>query len=358
MTSAFNPDMLLLARQLRTLNQAELAGRSGVSQAQISKIEHDLSEPSPETVAKLAQALSLPESFFSQSDRLYGLPLSVHPPMFRKKRSVNQGGLERITAELNVRLLNLRRLLRAAEVAVEPRVPRLEPEENGGPENVARILRRIWSLPAGRILDLTTVAEEAGILVVLCDFGGADVDGVSLWVVGMPPCIFLSRQRPADRMRFSLAHEIGHLVMHQIPSVTMEEEANLFAGELLMPREDIATQFGRVTLARLAEMKAHWRVAMQALLVTAHRVGAVTSNQARYLWMQMSAAGYRLREPPETDLEPEQPTVMRDVVLLHLDRLGYSLDDLAKAVHLPASDFALMYDLEPPTKRPPLRLVR
>lgn len=350
--------MLLLARQLRNLSQAEVADRSGVSQAQISKIEHSLSNPSSETVPKLATALGLPESFFYQPDRLYGLPLSVHPPMFRKKRSVSQSELERISAELNVRFLHLRRLLRAAEIDVAPRVPRLEPEENGGPEAIARLLRQVWCLPTGHIRDLTAAAEEAGIMVVPCEFGGADVDGVSLWVAGLPPCVFLNKQQPADRMRFSLAHEIGHLVMHQLPSATMEVEANLFAGELLMPRADITTQFSRVTLARLAEMKPHWRVSMQALLVTAHRVGAVTPNQARYLWMQMSAAGYRLREPPEIDFEPEKATVMRDVVRLHLESLGYSLSDLANAVHLSEAEFAWMYDLELPTKRPPLRLIR
>ena len=117
--------------------------------------------------------------------------------------------------------------------------------------------------------DLTASSEEAGIIVVPCDFGAADVDGVSLWVAGIPPCIFLNKHRPADRMRFSLAHEIGHLAMHRLPSSEMEDEANLFAADL-MPREEIATQFGRVKLTRLAEMKRHWRVAMQALLVTAH----------------------------------------------------------------------------------------
>lgn len=358
MKSSLNPDMLLLARQLRELSQLQLAERSGVSQAQISKIEHSLSEPSEESIAKLAKAVELPESFFRQKDRLYGLPLSVHPPMFRKKASVSQGELERISAELNIRLLHLRCLLQAVELSAKPKVPHLEPSEHGGPDQVARIMRRAWSLPRGPVRDLTTAAEEAGIVVALSDFGGADVDGASLWVAGLPPCIFLNKHRPADRMRFSLAHEIGHLTMHRIPTPTMEEEANLFAAELLMPREDIATQFGKVKLARLAEMKRHWRVAMQALLVTAERVGAVSENQARYLWQQISAAGYRLREPPETDFEPEKPTVIEDVVRLHLEGLGYSLVELAGALHVRPSELARMYGLEPPPERPKLRLVR
>ena len=143
MPVTFNPDMLLLARQLRTVSQAELAERSGVSQAQISRIEHRLSEPLLDTVSKLAAALELPESFFDQPDRLYGLPLSVHPPMFRKKRSVGQTELERIGSELNLRLIHLRRLLQAAEIRTAPRLPHLDPEEHGGAEGVARLVRRI-----------------------------------------------------------------------------------------------------------------------------------------------------------------------------------------------------------------------
>ena len=35
------------------------------------------------------------------------------------------------------------------------------------------------------------------------------IDGVSMNVRDLPPCIFLNRNVPPDRMRFSLAYELG-----------------------------------------------------------------------------------------------------------------------------------------------------
>ena len=73
----------------------------------------------------------------------------------------------------------------------------------------------------------------------------------------MPPIVVLNSQQPADRQRYSLAHEIGHLVMHRLPSALMEDEANTFASALLMPTVDIRPAFlgRRVDLATLASLK-------------------------------------------------------------------------------------------------------
>lgn len=61
--------------------------------------------------------------------------------------------------------------------------------------------------------------------MVQCDLDEAKIDGASYRIPGLPPLIFLNRRQPADRLRFSLANEIGHLVMHTYPNPNMEQEA-------------------------------------------------------------------------------------------------------------------------------------
>ncbi|WP_271568443.1 ImmA/IrrE family metallo-endopeptidase [Bradyrhizobium sp. CCBAU 11386] len=46
------------------------------------------------------------------------------------------------------------------------------------------------------------------------DLGGSTVSGVRFSVPGMPHIIVLNRQQLADRMRFTLCHELGHVIMH------------------------------------------------------------------------------------------------------------------------------------------------
>ena len=86
-------------------------------------------------------------------------------------------------------------------------------------------------------------------------------------------------------------------------------------------------------LALLAALKSEWRVAMQALLMRAASLGAISKNQSQYLWKQISARGFRLREPPELDFEPERPTVVESLIQVHRDTLGYTDSDLSRFLH-------------------------
>jgi Zn-dependent peptidase ImmA (M78 family) len=171
---------------------------------------------------------------------------------------------------------------------------------------------------------------------------------------GVPPLIVLNSEQPADRLRYTLAHELGHLVMHRFPSPNMEDEANIFASSLLMPREDIKPHFvgRRIDLALLAAMKPEWKVAMQALLMRATALNAVTKHQAQYLWKQISARRLRLREPPELDFAPERPTVIASMLRVHVDSLGYSLAELAALLHVQERELATLYGLSAKEHKP------
>ncbi|MBC6436851.1 MAG: XRE family transcriptional regulator [Rhodobacteraceae bacterium] len=343
MSADFSGDLLRIARQAREWSQTGLARHSGVSQANLSKLENGLISPTENVLNRVGAALNFPVDFFFQNDRVTGLPMSVQ---YRKRASVGKKAKERLEAELNVRIMHIRRLLRAVELEPELRLPQLDVEENGNPERIANLIRRTWLVPSGPIRDLVGWVERAGCIVVHCDFAALKVDGFTVTIPDMPRCIFLNRSMPADRQRFTLAHELGHVVMHQVPAPEMEAEANTFASALLMPAQDIRRYFsGRLTIQRLATLKPIWRVSMAALLYRAKRIGAITDNQSRYLWQQMGAQGYRRTEPPELDLKVEMPTVLAEILRLHFEDLGYSISDLARALCSSEDDLRTLHPL-------------
>lgn len=338
--------MLRLARQRRGVRQNEAAQRLSVSPTDLSRIESDIKEPSPDFLAKAAEAFRVPLDFFGLTDRVYGAPVSVHP-MWRKKAEVTAGELDAVVAELNVRVMHLRRLLQSTNINPVRSIPQLDIEEFGSPEKIAALLRAHWMVPAGPIRDVTQLLEEAGIVVVHSRMGGSSVSGVTFRVPGMPPLIVLNADQPADRMRFTLCHELGHIVMHQFPSTDMEKEANEFAGHFLIPTRDIAPQFGpgRVDLRKLASLKRVWRVSMASLVFAAERAGKLTTAQKNYLWQQFSIAGIRTAEPPELDFEPEQPKIITSLLRAHIESLGYSVGELARILTLDEDELPELYDL-------------
>lgn len=356
----FNHELLLLARHYRGKSQAEVAQAAELDQGHYSRIERGLlnADPTEATLTAIARALKFPGSYFMQGDELSGLPLSVHDVAWRKKASVAAADMKRLHAELNLRIMHLRRYLTSVEIAAELPLPKVDAQELGGPKKVAQFIRRTWMIPDGPIKNLTALCERAGIVVVVCPFSER-VDGVTMHVRHVPPIIFLNNKAPADRMRHSLGHELGHLLMHSVPSEEMEDEADSFAGELLVPSLQLRSDLigGRVTLERLVQLKKYWRVSVASLLFNAGQSKLITDNQSSYLWRQLSARGWRKTEPEETQFPREETRLFDQIIALHKDGLNYSQWDFAQMLRLDASEVAHLYGVEA-KDRPKLRLVK
>lgn len=353
MSVNFNHEMLSLARQYRGRSQAEVAAGAGLDQGHYSRIERGLlnAPPSLGTVTAIATTLDFPVRFFEQFEELTGLPLSVHNPFWRKRASIGANDLKRLHAELNIRIMHLRRYMDAIEFSPELPLPRFDADDMGGADKVATAVRRTWSMPDGPIANLTTYCERAGILVAHCDFL-EKVDGVTMRVRGLPPVIFLNRASPADRMRHSLAHELGHLIMHTIPTEIMEEEADTFAGEILAPFSHVKRDLvgSKVTLEKLVQLKMYWKVSVSSLLYKAGKADFITNNQSEYLWKQLSARGWRVREPDETQFQTEQPRLYEHIISLHFEEMGYGPDELMKMLRVNADVLQKLYGIRTSTR--------
>jgi Zn-dependent peptidase ImmA (M78 family) len=170
--------------------------------------------------------------------------------------------------------------------------------------------------------------EDAGGIVIQCYFGTDKVDALSQSLPGSPPIFLINTAIPTDRMRFTLAHEIGHIFMHGLPTQegNVERQADQFAAEFLMPESQIRPHFSFVNLQKLASMKPYWRVSMNALLYRAAEIGAIDSRRKSYLWMLMGQSGYRKTEP--VPIPPEEPLALSELLNLHTDRLGYKQSEI------------------------------
>lgn len=348
-----NASLLKVARQARGKNQKDLAAASGITQAAVSKLEAGVIQPTQEVLERLAHALSFPVSLFYETDPMFGVPISVS---YRKRASVGSRAVEQVEAEVNFRLMHLRRLLASIDYQPELSFPQFDVDEYGGlGSRVAELVRKHWYVPSGPLPDLTTLAERAGCLVLPCAFDAVGVDGLTLHPPGLPVCVFLNESMPGDRQRFTLAHELGHAIMHRHPNPDMEQQADDFASELLMPTREIRIALADgVTLPRLAALKPVWRVSMGALLMRAKRLGCVTDSQSSYLWRQMSKLGYRTREP--VAVPAERPSVFSSILQAHLGDLGYGMEELGKLLHMQPEELKVKYGLgREPGK---LRIVR
>jgi Zn-dependent peptidase ImmA (M78 family) len=333
---ALNPEMLLTARNYRGYSQTQIAGKCNISQGLYSKVESGVTilDFGHSLIESFVEILRFPSSFFFKNARALGVPASFHE-MYRKPKSASgKKLLAKVSSDLTIRMLCLSRLLDSMDFEPKLSLPHFDAEDYGNDgAAIARMLRRHWLIPDGPIKNLTKIVEKAGIIIYPTYFSAPKVDGVTVNLTGMPPVVFLNSVSPADRTRFSLAHELGHVIMHRQISPTMEEEANAFASELLMPEREMRAEFSnRIDLKELARLKRIRRVSMAALLYKAKVIGKLTANQSAYLWRQMSK--YRLEEPESTQFPKEVPSTLRNIVELFTEKLGYSQKDFSEAFDL------------------------
>lgn len=320
-----NPLLLVTAREAAGLSQVDLARRSGIAQGRLSKYENGLTVPDEETLRHLARSLEVPVALFYEPIRACALPISYH----RRRVTTPIGIVRKLDATANLLRMRIQRLLRQGTIDV--RIPKLDLDTYGSPEAAATAVRTFWRMARGPVPNMVKALEDAGAVVVALDFGTDRIDAVSFWLEGEQPLILLNSALPGSRSRFSLAHELGHLVLHDLPHPEMEREADRFASEFLLPAQEVTPYLSPLNLDRLLQLKGYWRVSMQCLLTKAGPapagLGLLPKAQHTTLWRHLSAAGYRRREPGE--FPQEQPSLLREVVERHMTGLGYSFEDVA-----------------------------
>lgn len=355
-----NPNfrMIRLGRELRGLAQTGLAAQAGLPQARLSRIETGQLDPTAEDLDALGEALDLPGRFFTEP----GAPAAA--PLFRKRAIRSVRTLAGIQARLNLAVLTAQRLLDAG-IELDP--PQYFPEPGqfppDEPERAAAEMRRHWRLPTGRVDNVTAVIEAAAGIVLHVDFGTSDATAAFISTQSDGRMWFLvnTRETAGDRVRLSLAHELGHAVLHRmLPSHEESEtelEAFTFAAALLLPPDhfDHAVPFDALTLADARRLKRTFGVSMQAIIRAAHARGRISRHRYSSLFKQLSARRWRTQEP---DAQPiEQPRIWPSVLQIHRHEHALTDSDLADIARVTV---AVLADVFPDyfTSRPALRAVR
>lgn len=338
-----NYKMVVLAREARGISQTDLAEALSISQGNLSKIEQGIYPVNDDLLIKISSVLSYPESFFfEQIDKL-----PVNQQFHRKRKTIQKKYLTQLDSNLTIKRLHIKKLLQSVEI--EDKIPRLNIEEYGSPEVIANKLRLHWKIPNGPILNFVSILEDNG-LIVIYTTSFEKLDGMAVPDEENIPIIYLNKTAPPDRQRFTLAHELGHIVMHSnyIPMVNddVEDEADRFASEFLMPTKEFkTTMMGRkMNVDDLAELKHYWQVSMASMLYKLSKLNLITPQKNRSLNVELSRRGYKKIEP-RAGVQIDSPTLFNELVEAHLNELDYTKKELSEILHITVEELESTYPL-------------
>jgi Zn-dependent peptidase ImmA (M78 family)/DNA-binding XRE family transcriptional regulator len=331
-------DRVRLARESRLLSQEELADRISVSAPTIHRWEKNVSPPD-QYISLVSSALDYPESFFSRTKIITP---HISPPQYRTTTRISTRNQKAAEARAYIRY---DQILRAFNKWVDYKwgFTQYNPDEYGmrAPAIIAKMTRQEWGINRGPIENLVAAIESRGILVFIEDFEDSELDGMSFYSDGRPPIIYLNKDRPGERMRFTLAHELGHLIMHRIHREDMEREAHAFAAEFLMPDSDIQNDLDDLSIFKLINLKAYWKVSIQAILYRAKELNHISTIQSQKLWRELAYKGFKKNEP--YPLPPETPNLPRILIEMIHKTTRLPIDKIADEMGTKDFDIQLNY---------------
>jgi Zn-dependent peptidase ImmA (M78 family) len=332
-----NHSQFVFAREFRGISQTELSKQvKGLSQSNLSKFEKGFDVLSDSVIESLIEVLGFPKSFFTKV-----INNDIEIAHYRKRSGITKGLKTQI--ETNNRLLGyvvdqLNHSIDFPEFSLKP----LDPEEYL-PEEVARFTRRLMGLNKREpVFNIFNLLESKGIIVIESDDVIEKFDGVSLMSDKGTPIIIINKNFSNDRKRFTLAHELGHILMHitgdfPIPKHRDEKrkeiEANRFASEFLMPEEGIKNSLVGLSLYDLAPLKKYWHTSKQSIIRRAKDLNAISDKKATYFMIELSRMGERKVEKTLVDID--RPIAFQNAYELHKSELNYSDKELGEAFSLP-----------------------
>jgi len=306
------------ARTMQGLNQRELADRIGLSATSVSKYETGKVKPDSSVLIQVARALGMHINYFLRPQRVGSIE-----PAYRKRASMGKKAERRLTESIRDWL---ERYITAEELSAGHEVDFSFPEgfpklvrEMEDVEEAAVELRHAWDIGIDPIENLVSTLEDKGIKIGTLD-ADDDFDACTFTadVNGGVPVVVLHEDRPGDRQRFTLAHELGHVMLKVQGGIDVEDACNRFAGAFLAPAPTLKADTGAhrkaFSLEELELLKVKYGMSMQALVYRAMDLGIIPKQYARRVFKNFRVRGWHKNEPG-ADVHPEDPQRFRMMVL-------------------------------------------
>lgn len=306
-----------------------------VTKQALSKYEKDLSQPSMKVATKIA------ELFGVKTVHLFAEPaVQVQLLAYRKCASLPKRD-ENMVEGMVSQALEERIALQEKVGEVFPL--NLPPQKYSvtsleGAELAANELRDFWRLGTSPISSVVGLLEDQFIHVFTIATTSEKFDGISANATDESGSVIaaavVSREGvPGERQRFSLMHEVGHLVLNVADGIDEEKAAHRFAGAFLAPAEQLRREIGSsrttVQLKELFMLKRRFGVSAQALAFRLRDLNVI--NDSSYKWLCIQFNHNRMRKNEPEPLQQEEPQWLKRTVLRALSE---GLITAGEATHL------------------------
>lgn len=327
MNGKFNNYRLKKALEYRYMNITTLSKLTGISRQTLTEYRNNpFATVDLRKTKIISEILNFPFQFFYEDD----LVLGKYAIYFRSQLTTKQ--YYRRAQQVKLELIaNIYNFLKEYIDFPQLDIPRFS---NLTPEDAAQKLREQWGLGNTPIQNIIPLLEQHGIIVVCLDTETDAIDAFSQrFILDNQQESYLfgysANKRSAARIHFDMAHELGHICLHdwcfneEIDTEEFrakEDEAHRFASAFLLPEKEFINDLQKHSLSikGYTDMKKKWRTSILAMLVRACRLGIIDNSQYKSMIIRMQKLGIRKQEPLDSELITAEPSILKTAVNLLL----------------------------------------
>ena len=286
----------------------EEIGNAVTAQA-IGKYERGEMQPSGEILAVLADALGVSGEYLRTPSGVKIEGIKFRENFIRSKKEKAQ-----ITATILGYVegyLDIEERLQIESVQWDqPRGVPFPVRDLNDAEQAAHKVRDDWNLGSDPIQNLAEFLEDRGVKILIRSLPGS-VAGITGFVNRQNsqrvPVIVVNGKVTGERQRFTLAHELGHLVLERTNTeLNIERVCDRFAGAFLMPDRVLWATLGKyrrfISIGELASLKKYLGVSVQAIAHRCLDLNIINKSTHRRLYKVFSRRGYL--QPPYDEPHP------------------------------------------------------
>jgi len=299
------------ARKIKRMSMEALANRVGISRMAISKYERGLNTPGSAVLLKLAGALDVSIEFLMRPPvvQIQIQASRKHSRLSKKDHSAIQMQIQ----EWVERYLETESLF--GPDSSQNQLPEFSVSTVQEIEAAARKLREEWLLGIDPIENVMGLLEDQGIKIWQLE-GFEKYDACTFKANGHY-VIVVSADKPGDRQRFDLCHELGHLVLNLQKGLDEEKAAHRFAAAFLVPKDSVYKELGvkrsNLNFRELYLLKHKYGFSMQAWIYRAKDLEIITAATLKRLFRHLNANNWRKLEPGDP-VPAEHPRRMQQLI--------------------------------------------
>lgn len=327
-------------RLLKKMSQESLAQSVGIGKMAVSNYESGKRTPDYNTSRKLANALGVSLSMLLAQT---STDVTIHHGAFRKQSALTKSQQEVVLGKADRYLGKLYEAVSFVGDSALPEVPVFNRIPADDFESAGQYLRQILELASnGPIGNITDILENHGFIVCPIDFDERGFSGNSGTVNGRP-YIAINVTMPAERQRFTLIHELAHLVFIFRDEQDEERMVDRIAGAFLLPQSDIVRELGpkRSDIrGDLRNIQREYGISMAAIMKRAQQTGIITKAVYETTMKWMSANG--LRSDEKSGLVPEKSHLLEQLTSRAVSEDEIGISKAAEILEMPLADVRML----------------